>query len=63
MEGYLTTHGRGAVETYRMIRDAGFVVERADGTPAPWAELGLEEGFRAGRAGPILKDGIRVQTS
>ena len=62
VEGYLTTHGRGAVETYRMIRDAGFVVERADGTPAPWAELGLDEGFRPGRAGPILKAEILAPT-
>jgi hypothetical protein len=46
-----------------MIRDAGFVVERADGTPAPWAELGLDEGFRAGSARPILKAEILAPTS
>lgn len=59
--GYLTTTGRGPVDTYRMIRDAGFVIERADGRIAPWAELGLDEAFRVGGTEQILKPEVRTQ--
>jgi biotin synthase len=55
VEGYLTTKGRGAVATYRMIRDAGFVVERADGSIASWAELGLDDAFRVEGTERILR--------
>jgi biotin synthase len=55
VEGYLTTRGQAAVDTYRMIRDAGFVIERADGTIADWEELGLEPGFRVPGDADLLK--------
>jgi biotin synthase len=55
VRGYLTTTGRGPIDTYQMIRDAGFVVERADGQIAPWVELGVDEVFRVGGTGQILK--------
>jgi biotin synthase len=55
VEGYLTTRGRGAVETYRMIRDAGFVVERSDGTVAPWSEVGVDDTFGVEGTDRILK--------
>jgi len=58
VEGYLTTRGEAALDTYRMIRDAGFVVERSDGTLASWAELGLDEAFRVGRSERILKSDV-----
>jgi biotin synthase len=54
VEGYLTTRGDTVRETYRMIRDAGFVVK---GNPA-WTEQAAEaeSGFRlAGRDGEILR--------
>ena len=62
-EGYLTTRGRGALDTYRMIRDAGFVVERADGSLADWAELGLDRSFRVGGSEEIMKPEVLVQIS
>jgi biotin synthase len=55
VEGYLTTRGDQRLETYRMIRDAGFVVERPDGTPASWEELGLDDRFRVAGSERILK--------
>jgi biotin synthase len=54
-EGYLTTRGEAARDTYQMIRDAGFVVERADGSIAPWAELGLDDTYRVAGTADILK--------
>ena len=62
VEGYLTTRGRSAVDTYRMIRDAGFVIERADGRLASWAELGLDERFRVGAEEELLKADVRAQS-
>ena len=59
VEGYLTTRGRSATGTYRMIRDAGFEVERADGSIAPWGELGLDERFRVEGDEDILKSDVR----
>jgi biotin synthase len=61
VRGYLTTTGGGPVETYRMIRDAGFVVERADGRIVPWVELGLDETFKVGGTAQILKPEVRAQ--
>ncbi len=55
VEGYLTTRGRSALDTYRMIRDAGFSVERANGEIADWAELGLKSEFRVTGSQDILK--------
>ncbi len=55
VEGYLTTKGRGAVETYRMIRDAGFVVERADGSIVDWRELGIDDAYRVDGTEDIIK--------
>jgi len=60
VEGYLTTRGEQARDTYRMIRDAGFVVERADGTLASWEELGLDGSFQVAGTGEILKPEIRT---
>ncbi len=62
VEGYLTTRGRQATDTYRMIRDAGFVVERPDGTLASWQELGLDNAFQVGGTEEILKPEIRTPT-
>jgi biotin synthase len=61
VEGYLTTRGRDARNTYRMIRDAGFVVERADGSIASWASLGVEEGFAVPGDAPLLKPEVRAE--
>ena len=58
VEGYLTTKGRGAVETYRMIRDAGFFVERADGTIVQWQELGLDDVYRVDGSEDIIKSTV-----
>ena len=58
VEGYLTTRGSGARATYAMIRDAGFVVERADGTLADWKELGLDDAFRVEGSTEILKNSV-----
>lgn len=55
VEGYLTTSGAPALDTYRMIRDAGFVVERPDGSTASWQELGLDEQFRVSGSEKILR--------
>ena len=63
VEGYLTTRGRDARDTYRMIRDAGFAVERADGSIASWAELGVESDFRVGGSREIMKPEVLVQIS
>jgi biotin synthase len=59
IEGYLTTKGEGAAATFRMIRDAGFVVERADGEIASWGELGLDDAFRVAGTEQILRPEIR----
>jgi biotin synthase len=63
VEGYLTTRGRGARATYRMIRDAGFVVERADGSIASWESLGVEEGFSIPGDAPLLKPEVRAESA
>ncbi len=63
IEGYLTTRGRSAADTYQMIRDAGFVVERADGRLADWGELGLDERFRVTGSERIMKPEVLVQIS
>ena len=55
VEGYLTTKGKGALDTYRMIRDADFVVERADGSIAAWDELGLDDAYRVDGTEDIIK--------
>jgi len=59
VDGYLTTRGRAALDTYRMIRDAGFVVERTDGSPIAWSALGIDEGFRVPGEAPLLKPEVR----
>jgi biotin synthase len=61
VEGYLTTKGRGPGATYAMIRDAGFVVERADGRIASWEELGLDDTFRVEGTDRILKPEVLAQ--
>ena len=61
VEGYLTTRGRGAVDTHRMIRDAGFVVERSDGSVVSWDELGLDDGFTVAGERDIMKPEVLVQ--
>jgi len=58
VEGYLTTKGRSAVDTYRMIRDAGFVVEGPEGEILPWEKLGLDEVFRVLGDEKILKPAV-----
>jgi len=58
VEGYLTTKGRGAIATYRMIRDAGFVVERADGSIADWQQLGLDDAYRVDGTEDIIKPSV-----
>ena len=63
VEGYLTTRGRGATATYRMIREAGFVVERPDGTVASWQELGLDDAFQVEGQREILKPDIRTPSA
>jgi len=55
IQGYLTTRGEAAQATYRMIRDAGFEVERPDGSPADWSELGLDQSFRVEGRTEIMK--------
>jgi biotin synthase len=62
VQGYLTTKGRGPLNTYRLIRDAGFVVERADGRIASWAELGLDDTFRVEGTDQILKPEVLAPT-
>ena len=59
VEGYLTTRGRRAVDTYRMIREAGFVIERPDGKIASWGELGLDDVFQVEGRSEVLKPEIR----
>jgi biotin synthase len=59
VEGYLTTRGSDALATYRMIRDAGFVVERADGSVMPWQELGVDDRFRVEGSDDLLKPSVR----
>lgn len=61
VEGYLTTKGRSSLDTYRMIRDAGFVVERADGAVVSWEEIGLDEAYRIEGLEDILKDEVRAR--
>jgi biotin synthase len=58
VEGYLTTKGRSAVDTYGMIRDAGFVVEGPEGEILPWEKLGLDEVFRVLGDEKILKPAV-----
>ncbi|MBN1653076.1 MAG: biotin synthase BioB [Deltaproteobacteria bacterium] len=58
VEGYLTTKGSGALQTYRMIRDTGFVVERADGSIVDWKELGLDDAYRVDGSEQIIKPSI-----
>jgi hypothetical protein len=41
-----------------MIRDAGFAVERADGSLVPWEELGLDRAYRIGGSTEILKPAV-----
>jgi biotin synthase len=55
IEGYLTTRGSAAVDTYRMIRDAGFVVERPDGSLVSWDELGVSPRFEVAGSPDILR--------
>ncbi|HVP28948.1 MAG TPA: biotin synthase BioB [Myxococcota bacterium] len=61
VEGYLTTRGDAIVETYRMIRDAGFEV---DGNPAYEREAfeGVGAGFRLDGRAPVLKPEIARET-
>ncbi len=59
VEGYLTTRGRRAGDTYRMIREAGFVVERPDGQVASWKALGLDDAFQVEGRREVLKPEIR----
>ena len=61
VEGYLTTRGRGSTDTYRMIRDAGCVIERADGSIASWAEFGLDDQFRVDGEEQIMKADVLAQ--
>jgi len=61
VDGYLTTKGKSAVETHRMIRDAGFVVERPDGSLVSWAELGVDDVFRVEGSDKILKPAVLAQ--
>jgi biotin synthase len=61
VEGYLTTKGKAAVDTYRMIRDAGFVVEGPEGEIIPWATLGLDDVFRVEGDDQILKPAVLAQ--
>jgi biotin synthase len=58
IEGYLTTRGDAARSTYQMIRDAGFVVERADGSIADWAGLGLDDAYRIEGSDEILRPSV-----
>ncbi len=61
VDGYLTTKGKSAVDTYGMIRDAGFVVERPDGSLISWTELGLDQVFRVLGSDQILKPAVLAQ--
>ncbi|MFI5315944.1 MAG: biotin synthase BioB [Myxococcota bacterium] len=61
VEGYLTTKGKGAVDTYRMIRDAGFAVEGPEGELIPWSALGLDDVFRVEGDDKILKPAVLAQ--
>ena len=63
VEGYLTTRGDGVADTYRMIRDAGFVVERPGGAIIPWSELGLDDVFRVEGSEKIMKPAVLAQLS
>jgi len=59
VEGYLTTRGDAVLDTYRMIRDAGFEIE---GNPVYEAETGSSSAFRlTGTDGEILKPEIARQ--
>jgi biotin synthase len=56
VEGYLTTRGDAANDTYQMIRDAGFEV---DGNPLYEQDKGTDRGFHlTGTDGEILKPEI-----
>ena len=58
VEGYLTTRGHAARDTYRMIRDAGFVVEQAGGEIASWQDLGVDDEYRLDDELQILKPSV-----
>ena len=59
--GYLTTLGRDALATYRMIRDAGFEVELPDGKVASWTQLGIDEEFRVLGSNQILRPDVAAE--
>ena len=59
--GYLTTLGREALATYRMIREAGFEVELPDGSIAGWEQLGVDEAFRVLGSDQILKADVAAE--
>lgn len=62
VEGYLTTRGDAIVDTYRMIRDAGFEV---DGNPAYDREAyegAAAGGFRLGDAAPLVRPDVARAT-
>jgi biotin synthase len=61
VQGYLTTRGSAAQDTYRMIREAGFVVERPDGSVASFEELGLPMDFRVGDSPDILRPEVLAE--
>ena len=61
VDGYLTTKGEGPLATYRMIRDAGFVVERPDRSLVSWSELGLDDTFRVEGSEEIMKPAVLAQ--
>jgi biotin synthase len=58
VDGYLTTRGAPGARTYRMIRDAGFTVERADGSLASWEELGVGSEFEVEGSSQILRQNL-----
>ncbi|MCP4006954.1 MAG: biotin synthase BioB [bacterium] len=62
VDGYLTTKGESPREVYQMIRDAGFEVEKADGSVATWEELGLDDAFRVSGSRDILKPSVLATT-
>jgi biotin synthase len=58
VQGYLTTRGSAARDTYRMIRDAGFHVVSAEGGEVEWDSLGLGDGFEVEGSERILKPDV-----
>jgi biotin synthase len=63
LDGYLTTQGEPPIATYRMIRDAGFVVERPDGQIVDWHELGVDDAYRVPGATELLRPTVVRATS